>query len=93
MLRRPLRKLPRHFQTGQLRPDGIVVYALLLDKSALGIYMSYTKAEQAWDVFLNEQRPASRLYQFRPFELITPIFRFRTLEDATVVSGFCAVVQ
>jgi hypothetical protein len=43
--------------------DGIVVYALLLDRSAIGIYTSFAKAEEAWGVFLKEQRPANRLYQ------------------------------
>ncbi len=38
--------------------DGIVVYALLLDKSAIGIYTGYAKAEEAWDMFLKEHQPA-----------------------------------
>jgi len=59
----------------QQEPDftaGIVVFALLLDKSALGIYTSYGKAEEAWDGFRSEQRPANRLYHSKPFKLDGP---------------------
>jgi len=47
-------------------------FALLLDKSALGIYTSYAKAEEAWDGFLSEQRPANRLCHIKPFKLDGP---------------------
>jgi len=59
----------------QQEPDftaGIVVFALLLDHSALGIYTSYAKAEEAWDGFLSEQRPANRLCHIKPFKLDGP---------------------
>jgi hypothetical protein len=52
--------------------EGIVVFALLLDKSAIGVYTSQAKAEQAWDEFVNEERPANRLYQIKPFRLDGP---------------------
>lgn len=52
--------------------EGIVVYALLLDKSAIGVYTSHTKAEEAWDEFVKEERPANRLYQIKPFRLDGP---------------------
>jgi hypothetical protein len=35
--------------------DRIVIYALLLDKLAIGVYTSHAKAEEAWDVFLSEE--------------------------------------
>ena len=51
---------------------GVVAFALLLDKSAIGIYTSHEKAEEAWKHFLNEVRPQNRLYQIKPFKLDGP---------------------
>jgi hypothetical protein len=59
----------------QREPDlttGIIVFALLLDKSAIGVYTSHEKAEEAWAAFVNEQHPANRLYQIKPFRLDGP---------------------
>jgi hypothetical protein len=52
--------------------EGIVVFALLLDKSAIGVYTSYEKAEEAWDEFVKEERPANKLFQIKPFRLDGP---------------------
>jgi len=51
---------------------GVVVFALLLDKSAIGIYTSHEKAEEAWKDFVNKVRPQNRLYQIKPFKLDGP---------------------
>jgi hypothetical protein len=52
--------------------EGVVVFTLLLDKSAIGVYTSHAKAEEAWDEFVKEERPANRLYQIKPFRLDGP---------------------
>jgi hypothetical protein len=51
---------------------GTVVFALLLNKSAIGMYTSYKKAEEAWEVFEREHPSATRLYQIKPFRLDGP---------------------
>jgi hypothetical protein len=51
---------------------GTVVFALLLNKSAIGIYTSYEKAAIAWDVFKREEPSGSWNYQIKPFELDGP---------------------
>lgn len=51
---------------------GTVVFALLLNKSAIGIYTSSEKAYEAWDAFKREQPSASRDYQIKRFKLDGP---------------------
>jgi hypothetical protein len=51
---------------------GIVVFALMLNKSAIGIYTSHERAEAAWKVFLAEHPSATRYYQIKPFKLDGP---------------------
>jgi len=51
---------------------GTLVYALLLDKSAIGIYTSEAKAEETWEAFLSKENPVNRLYQIKPFRLDGP---------------------
>jgi hypothetical protein len=51
---------------------GTVVFALLLNKSAIGIYTTYEKAEEARDLFQKKQRPENKLYQIKPFKLDGP---------------------
>jgi hypothetical protein len=51
---------------------GTMVFALLLNKSAIGIYTSYAKAAIAWDVFKQQEPSASWDYQIKPFKLDGP---------------------
>jgi hypothetical protein len=51
--------------------SGKVVFALLLNKSAIGIYSDNEKAEAAWDVF-QEKYPKARGFAIKPFTLDGP---------------------
>jgi hypothetical protein len=52
--------------------SGAVVFALLLNKSAIGIYTSHEKAEEAWNAFQEQQNPANRSVAIKPFTLNEP---------------------
>jgi len=51
--------------------DGTAVFALLLNKSAIGIYTSHEKAEDAWDAFKRENEAAGP-FAIKPFKLDGP---------------------
>jgi len=53
-----------------------VVYALLLNKSAIGIYSNYEKAEAAWDAF-QDKYPNARGFAIKPFTLDGPPMIFQ----------------
>ena len=40
--------------------------------AAVGENPNVSPAAEAWDEFMNEQRPANRLYQIKPFSLDGP---------------------
>jgi hypothetical protein len=68
-------KLAQSLMQNDLHPEESspeTVFALLLNKSAIGIYTSYEKAEAAWDVFKREETSGSWNYQIKPFELDGP---------------------
>ena len=51
---------------------GTIVFALLCNKSAIGIYTTYEKAEEAQEIFKQAKGLASHLYQIKPFKLDGP---------------------
>ena len=57
--------------------SGAAVFALLLDKSAIGIYTSREKAERAWRAFEERQNPANTCYAIKPFTLDGPAMIFQ----------------
>jgi hypothetical protein len=55
--------------------SGDAVFALLLNKSAIGIYSSQEKAEAAWSAF-QDQNPRAGPFDIKPFTLDGPAMIF-----------------
>lgn len=61
---------------------GTTVFALLCNKSAIGIYTSYEKAEEACEVYKNGENGGvvsvlgRHLYQIKPFKLDGPAMAY-----------------
>jgi len=70
--------------TEQVRPPkrepdfttGTVLFALLLNKSAIGVYSSHEEAEAAWNAF-HDQNPAAGAFAIKPFKLDGPAMIYR----------------
>ena len=54
------------------RGDETAVFALLLDKSAIGIYTSYERAEHAWETFRELHKPVNTSFAIKTFTLDGP---------------------
>ncbi len=65
-------ELVRPAQEGPDFSTGTVLFALLLNKSAIGVYTSYQKAEEALEIFLRDAKPVSREFAIKPFKLDGP---------------------
>ena len=55
---------------------GTAVFALLCNKSAIGIYTTQEKAEQACENYKNARGLPSHLYQIKPFVLDGPAMAY-----------------